>query len=152
MQEHNFQIEITPNTKLITLFIPLEKLHKLFTTEDLPILSSDHIQQKIYQDKPMHQSILLTLLPLYKIQINKTIEHTYYYGKFLEVVSLYFSDKGDKVVVYRGTAYNFIQGKPIEFATISLIFDFLLDVRDFFAAMYLSERMQREPHIADNIL
>lgn len=41
----------------------------------------------------MHQSILLTLLPLYKIQINKTIEHTYYYGKFLEVVSLYFSDK-----------------------------------------------------------
>ena len=66
--------------------------------------------------------------------------------------SLYFSDKGDKVVVYRGTAYNFIQGKPIEFATISLIFDFLLDVRDFFAAMYLSERMQREPHIADNIL
>lgn len=93
LQEHNFQIEITPNTKLITLFIPLEKLHKLFTTEDLPILSSDHIQQKIYQDKPMHQSILLTLLPLYKIQINKTIEHTYYYGKFLEVVSLYFSDK-----------------------------------------------------------
>ena len=66
--------------------------------------------------------------------------------------SLYFSDKGDKVVVYRGAAYNFIQGKPIEFATISLIFDFLLDVRDFFAAMYLSERMQREPHIADNIL
>ncbi|MBK6817586.1 MAG: hypothetical protein IPG82_19550 [Saprospiraceae bacterium] len=52
LQEHNFQIEITPNTKLITLFIPLEKLHKLFTTEDLPILSSDHIQQRSIRTSP----------------------------------------------------------------------------------------------------
>lgn len=93
LQEHTFQIEILPSTKVITLFIPLEKLHKLFTPEDLPILHNEAIQQKIYQDKPMHQSILLTLLPLYKIHLNKAIEKTYYYGKLLEIVSLYFSDK-----------------------------------------------------------
>ncbi|MEP7321898.1 MAG: AraC family transcriptional regulator [Saprospiraceae bacterium] len=93
LQEHIFKIEIQPQTKLITLFIPLEKLHKLFTPEDLPILHNEAIQQKIYQDKLMSQSVLLTLLPLYRIQLNKSIEHTYYYGKMLEVVSLYFSDK-----------------------------------------------------------
>ncbi len=93
LQEHDFKLEILPNTRLITLFIPLEKLHKLFTPEDLPILHNEAIQQKIYQDKPMSQSLLLTLLPLYKIKLNKAIEKTYYYGKMLEVVSLYFSDK-----------------------------------------------------------
>jgi hypothetical protein len=66
--------------------------------------------------------------------------------------SLYFSDKGDKKVTYRGTPYNFIQGKPIEFASVGLIFDFLLDVKEFFAAMYLSERMQQEKYIPDDVL
>ena len=93
LQEHNFKIEIAPHTKLITLFIPLEKLHKLFTAEHLPILNNEAVQQKIYQDKPMSQSLHLTLLALYKVSLNKSIEHTYYYGKLLEVVSLYFSDK-----------------------------------------------------------
>jgi AraC-like DNA-binding protein len=98
LQEHTFRIELGPNTKLITIFIPLEKLHKLFSPEDLPILHNEAIQQKIYQDKPMSQSILLTLSPLYKIQLNKAIEHTYYYGKLLEVVSLYFSDRETDMV------------------------------------------------------
>ncbi len=98
LQEHSFQIELGTQTKLITIFIPLEKLHKLFTSEDLPILHNEMIQQKIYQDKPMSQSILLTLLPLYKIQLNKAIEHTYYYGKLLEAISLYFSDRETDIV------------------------------------------------------
>lgn len=66
--------------------------------------------------------------------------------------SLYFSDKGDKVVTYRGKKYSFIQGKPIEFASIGLIFDFLLDVKAFFVEMYLSPRLQQENHIPDNII
>lgn len=98
LQEHAFRIELAPNTKLITIFIPLEKLHKLFSPEDLPILHNEAIQQKIYQDKPMSQSILLTLAPLYKLHLNKAIEHTYYYGKLLEVVSLYFSDRETDIV------------------------------------------------------
>lgn len=93
IQEHVFKLEITPSSKLVTLFIPIEKLHKLFSAEDLPILRNEMIQQKIYQDKPLSQSLLFTLMPLFKNNVSKSLEHTYHYGKMLEVVSLYFSDK-----------------------------------------------------------
>ncbi|MEP7267626.1 MAG: AraC family transcriptional regulator [Saprospiraceae bacterium] len=93
LQEHAFQLEIFPASKLVTLFIPLERLHKLFSAEDLPILRNELIQQKFYQDKPITQSLLFTLTPLFKNQVSKSLEQTYYYGKLLEVISLYFSDK-----------------------------------------------------------
>jgi AraC-like DNA-binding protein len=93
LQEHSFKLEILPSGKLITLFIPIERLHKLFTAEDLPILRSESIQQKFYQDRPLSQSILFTLLPLFKSSVSKNLEQTYYYGKMLEVVSLYFSSQ-----------------------------------------------------------
>lgn len=93
LQEHSFKLEIVPSAKLVTLFIPIERLHKLFTPEDLPVLRSESIQQKFYQDKPLSQSILFTLLPLFKPSVSKNLEQTYYYGKMLEVVSLYFSNQ-----------------------------------------------------------
>jgi AraC-like DNA-binding protein len=97
MQEHIFKLEIAPSSKLFFLFIPIEKLHKLFSAEDLPILRNEMIQQKIYQDKPLSQSLLFTLMPLFKINVSKSLEQTYHYGKMLEVVSLYFSDKDSDI-------------------------------------------------------
>ena len=93
VQEHAFKLEIYPASKLVTLYIPIEKLHKLFSAEDLPILRNEMIQQKIYQDKQLSQSLLFTLMPLFKNNVSKSLEQTYHYGKLLEVVSLYFSDK-----------------------------------------------------------
>jgi len=93
IQEHVFKLEIASSSKLVTLFIPIEKLHKLFSAENLPILRNEMIQQKIYQDKPLSQTLLFTLMPLFKNNVSKSLEQTYHYGKMLEVVSLYFSDK-----------------------------------------------------------
>ena len=41
----------------------------------------------------MNQATYLSLLPLFKNAVLKNIEHTYYYGKLLEVMSLYFSGR-----------------------------------------------------------
>lgn len=93
LQDHAFNIELTTGTRLFTLYIPLDKLHRLFSQDELPILHNENIQQKFYQDKAMNQSLILTLSPLSKSQVNKSLEQTYYYAKLLELVSLYFSDK-----------------------------------------------------------
>lgn len=93
LQDHSFNLELTAGTRLFTLYIPLDKLHRLFSQDELPILHNENIQQKFYQDKAMNQSLILTLSPLSKSQVNKSLEHTYYYAKLLELVSLYFTDK-----------------------------------------------------------
>lgn len=93
LQDHVFNLELTPATRLFTLYIPLDKLHRLFSQDELPILHNENIQQKFYQDKAMNQALILTLSPLSKSQVNKSLEQTYYYAKLLELVSLYFSDK-----------------------------------------------------------
>jgi AraC-like DNA-binding protein len=91
LQEHSFLLEIKPGAKLVTLFIPLQKLHKLFSAEDLPILHHEMAQQKFYQERPLPQSLLITVSHLFKSRVNKSLEQTYYYGKLLEIISLYFS-------------------------------------------------------------
>jgi len=66
--------------------------------------------------------------------------------------SIYSSEKGSKSVTYKGVTYDFIQGKPIEFASVELIFDWLLDLMAFFAEVFDSPCMMRETHIQDNVL
>ncbi len=93
LSEHAFRLEILPGSKSVMLFITLEKFHSLFVDKNLPIFQSENFQQKIYQDHPMNQATYLSLLPLFKNAVLKNIEHTYYYGKLLEVMSLYFSGR-----------------------------------------------------------
>lgn len=66
--------------------------------------------------------------------------------------SVYFSDKGSRSIVYKGVSYDFVNGKPVTFATISVFFDLLMDIRDFFIALYRSPRLTEEAHIPDNVL
>lgn len=66
--------------------------------------------------------------------------------------SMYFSDKGSRSMAYNGKTYDFVQGKHIEFATIELFFVLLLDVKEFFEAIYASDALQREAHIQDDVL
>ena len=66
--------------------------------------------------------------------------------------SVYLSDKGSRSVLYNGVTYDFIQGRPIEFATIDFFFDLLLDVKDFFEQLYESEEVARQPYIPDHVL
>jgi len=66
--------------------------------------------------------------------------------------SIYFSDKGSKSMEYNGKTYDFIQGKPIGFATVDFFFDLLFDVSKFFQELFHSERLKEEPYIPDRIL
>ena len=66
--------------------------------------------------------------------------------------SIYFSDKGSRRLVYKGRSYDFVQGRPIEFATIGFLFELLLDLNEFFVALYESEALTMHSHIRDHVL
>ena len=62
LQEHSFQLEVLPKSRSVVLYITLEKFHSLFVEKDLPIFQNENFQQKIYQDRPMNQATLFTLI------------------------------------------------------------------------------------------
>ena len=66
--------------------------------------------------------------------------------------SIYFSDKGSRRMVYKGRVYDFVQGRPIEFATIVFLFELLLDIEAFFVALYDAEPLTRHSYIRDHVL
>ena len=66
--------------------------------------------------------------------------------------SIYASDKGSQSVAYNGKTYDFIQGRPIEFATVDFLFDLLFDVKTFFDELFESEGIKKQRHILDKVL
>ena len=66
--------------------------------------------------------------------------------------SIYLSDKGSRSIVYNNVTYDFVQGRPIKFATIDFFFDLLLDVKAFFEAVYESEALAEVKYIKDHVL
>lgn len=66
--------------------------------------------------------------------------------------SIYLSDKGSRCVEYDGVQYEFVQGRPIEFATIDFLFNLLVDIKAFFDILYESERISAQPFIRDHVL
>ena len=66
--------------------------------------------------------------------------------------SIYLSDKGSRCVEYRGVKYEFVQGRPIEFATIDFLFNLLVDVKSFFDILYETENFKAQPFIRDHVL
>lgn len=66
--------------------------------------------------------------------------------------SIYLSDKGSRSIVYNGVAYSFVQGRPIDFATIEFLFGLLTDVKTFFDFVYESEPIMLQSYIRDHAL
>ena len=62
---------------------------------------------------------------------------------------IFISDKGDKSLTYKDVTYDFVQGKPISFANIDLIFNSLMDILRFFDEVFSAEGLKREPYMND---
>lgn len=88
-----FQLQLEPGTRLITLSIMLESLHKLFVHDALPFLKPENAKTKFYDEREIPAHLYVVLNQLFTVNISENAEKLYYHGKVLEILGLYFSEK-----------------------------------------------------------
>lgn len=96
-KELPIQLEVSPNTWLISILISIKKLHKLFSsdTENIPFLSEENIDKKYYKEHNISPSMAIVLSQLFHYNLNPSIKNLYYKGKGYELLSLYFNRSED---------------------------------------------------------
>jgi AraC-like DNA-binding protein len=98
LQDLPIQIEIEPNTKLITLLISIEKFHTFFSQEAglIHFLNDENKNKKYYLDKELSPNEIIVLNQLFHYGLHSSLEKLYTKGKVYELISLYFhkSDNG----------------------------------------------------------
>ncbi|TYC09243.1 helix-turn-helix transcriptional regulator [Bizionia gelidisalsuginis] len=92
-RELPIDLEIKPNSWLITVLISIKKFHGLFSQEAdyITFLSHDNRDKKYYKDGKISPSMAIVLNQLIHFNLNESIKHIYFKGKTLELLSLYFN-------------------------------------------------------------
>lgn len=88
-----FQLSITPGSRIISLSIKLESLHKFFTQEPLPFLKPENVKTKFYDEREIPSNLLVALNQIFTVNLSPNAEKLFYHGKALEILGLYFSEK-----------------------------------------------------------
>lgn len=85
-------LEIHPKTTLISLVIPIEKFHSLFSKEAgyIPFLSEENSNKKYYDDVEIKPTVLIVLQQIINSSVNSSIRDLYVKGKIYELLSLHF--------------------------------------------------------------
>lgn len=85
-------LDIHPNTTLVSLLISIEKFHALFSSEAsyIPFLSEDNKEKKYYDDFDIKPNVKLVLEQIANIHSHSPIKNLYLKGKVYELLSLYF--------------------------------------------------------------
>ncbi|MFY0629207.1 MAG: helix-turn-helix transcriptional regulator [Flavobacteriaceae bacterium] len=85
-------LEIHPKTMLVSLLIPIEKFHSLFSKEAgyIPFLSEENSNKKYYDDVEIKPTVLIVLQQIINSSINSSIRDLYIKGKIYELLSLHF--------------------------------------------------------------
>lgn len=88
-----FELRLTPGSKLVSLNIMLDSLHKLFTHDALPFLKPENVKTKFYDEKEIPSQLYVVLNQLFTVTLSEQAEKLYYQGKVLEILGLYFSER-----------------------------------------------------------
>ncbi len=88
-----FGLTISPSTRMVSLSISLEGLHKLFIPDALPFLKPENVKVKFYDEREIPSSLVVVLNQLFSVTLSENSRKLYYHGKALELLSLYFSDQ-----------------------------------------------------------
>ncbi len=88
-----FQLQLSPDTRIIALSITLESLHKLFTHDALPFLKPENVKTKFYDEREIPSHLYVILNQIFTISVSESVEKLYYHGKVLELLALYFSEQ-----------------------------------------------------------
>ncbi len=96
-KELPLNLELAPNSWVISVVISIKKFHSLFSTEaeHIPFLSKENQERKYYDESDINPSMSIVLSQLFHYHLNPSIKHLYYKGKAYELLSLYFNRSED---------------------------------------------------------
>ena len=86
-------LEINPNSWIISVLVSIKKFHGLFSQEAdyISFLSEDNKDKKYYKDGVISPSMAIVLNQLINYNLNQSIKNLYFKGKAYELLSLYFN-------------------------------------------------------------
>lgn len=88
-----FKLQLASETRIVSLSIMLESLHKLFTHESIPFLKPENAKTKFYDEREIPTHLHVVLNQLFTVNLSENASRLYYHGKVLEILGLYFSEK-----------------------------------------------------------
>ncbi|MGG7033840.1 MAG: helix-turn-helix domain-containing protein [Flavobacterium sp.] len=96
-KELPLNLELAPNSWVISMIISIQKFHSLFSDEAgyIPFLSEENRDKKYYGEENNSPSMAIVLSQLFHYNLNPSIKNLYYKGKGYELLSLYFNRSED---------------------------------------------------------
>ncbi len=96
-KELPLNLELAPNSWVISLMVSIKKFHALFSSEAdyIPFLSVENKDKKYYNDGNISPSMAIVLSQLFHYNLHPSIKNLYYKGKGYELLSLYFNRTED---------------------------------------------------------
>jgi len=91
------EVELAPNTWLVSVLISITQFHALFSSDadHIPFLSSENSTKKYYDNLPFSSSIAVVLSQILQSKLHDSIKLLYLRGKVYELLSLYFNKSED---------------------------------------------------------
>ena len=86
-------MEISPNSWLVSIVMTIRKFHSLFSREAdyIPFLSTENKDKKYYAQEKVTPAIAVVLSQMINYNLHTSIEGLYIKGKVYELLSLYFN-------------------------------------------------------------
>jgi AraC-like DNA-binding protein len=96
-KELPLNLELGPNSWVISVMVSIKKFHALFSTEAdyIPFLSNENKDKKYYNEGNISPSMAIVLSQLFHYNLHPSIKNLYYKGKGYELLSLYFNRTED---------------------------------------------------------
>ena len=96
-RELPMNLQIEPNSWLVTLLVSIKKFHSLFSAEAnyIPFLSTENSDKKYYADKAISPSMAVVLNQLMNFNVHSSLRDLYYKAKAYELLSLHFNKPED---------------------------------------------------------
>ncbi len=90
-------LELNPNSWLVSIVLTIRKFHSLFSKEAayIPFLSSDNKDKKYYSQEGVSPAIAVILSQIMNYNLHPSIKELYIKGKVYELIALYFNKSED---------------------------------------------------------
>lgn len=92
-KELPLNLDLEPGTQVVSVLIPIKKLHGLFSEQAnyIPFLSKENEQKKYYKEEKTNPSTTIVLSQIMNHNTDSPIKKLLLAGKIYELLSLYFS-------------------------------------------------------------
>ena len=91
------EVELAPNTWLVSVLISIAKFHSLFSSDadHISFLTPENSSKKYYDNLPFTSSIAVVLSQILQAKVHDSMKSLYFKGKGYELLSLYFNKNED---------------------------------------------------------